>query len=179
MTVTVGLDPSLTSFGTAIARSGYRTITTDALKPPKHLTGTPRLAWFHDTLRQHLGPAHQNGLFLVEGYAYGRIQHAHQLGELGGIVRLLLHQMDVRWVEVTPAELKKWTTGKGNAKKDEMRLHAYKRFGLEAPTVDEVDAGLLALLGLDALGELQVGLPKEQRAVAGKVAGRIERRSRS
>ena len=39
-----------------------------------------------------------------------------------------------------------------NAKKDEVRLEVYKRWGFEAPTNDEVDAYVLARIGLAYLG---------------------------
>ncbi len=58
----------------------------------------------------------------------------------------------VAFLVVPPARLKKFACGKGNAKKDEIRLAVYKRWGFEAPTNDEVDAYVLARIGLAYLG---------------------------
>ena len=49
---------------------------------------------------------------------------------------------------VPPTVLKKFVTGKGNSKKDEMRLGAYKRWAFEDKSDDVVDAYCLAQMGL-------------------------------
>lgn len=153
--IVAGLDPSLTSFGVALVSvDGVRS---KALSPKQ--TGVARLAWFRDQLFDAItvledvdsGAPFQQvwvpDLVVVEGYAYGKGAQAHQIGELGGVVRLALHDAGLPWVEVPPAKLKKFVTGKGNAKKDTVRLEAFKRFGFEARTVDEVEAVCLALMG--------------------------------
>ncbi len=50
------------------------------------------------------------------------------------------------FVTYTPGQLKKFATGKGNAKKDQMRLAAYKKFGFEHNSHDVVDAYFGAML---------------------------------
>ena len=74
------------------------------------------------------------------------------LGELGGVIKCALFEERQPYIVVPPARLKKFACGKGNAKKDEVRLEVYKRWGFEAPSNDEVDAYVLARIGLAYLG---------------------------
>ena len=59
-------------------------------------------------------------------------------------------RMQQPFLVVPPARLRSLPAG--NAKKDEVRLEVYKRWGFEAPTNDEVDAYVLARIGLAYLG---------------------------
>lgn len=81
----------------------------------------------------------------VEGYAYVRnISAFVTLVEIGTAIRITLRQMHIPWVEVPPTVLKKWTTGKGNATKDQMALSVRDRWDYRSPSHDIVDAFALA-----------------------------------
>jgi crossover junction endodeoxyribonuclease RuvC len=142
-----------------MAREGLSsfTIDTDVWKPK--VRGTQRLAWFDRTMASEL-LTFDPQLVVIEGYAYGKGNSAHQIGELGGIIRLTLHEQDSEWVEIAPSKLKKFVTGKGNAPKDSMMIEAYKRFKVDVPTSDECDAASLAIMGAVGKGWLNVELPK-------------------
>ena len=108
-------------------------------------------------------------LVLIEGYAFGaRGQAVYQIAELGGIVRFWLYQHEILTVEVTPATLKKFATGKGNAPKDAMIAAAIRRFHLGEGHDDnnEADAYLLWCLAREAYGGPVATLPAAQAAVA-------------
>ncbi len=79
-------------------------------------------------------------LVLLENYAFGKANKAHQLGELGGVVRLALHQSRVWWTEASPASIKKLATGSGNAKKEAVLAAAIRRLGYQGSSFDEADA---------------------------------------
>lgn len=66
--------------------------------------------------------------------------------ELLGAVKYALDP-SLRIVQVPQTSLKKFATGMGNAQKSDMVLRAFKEFGLEAASEDEIDAFWLALLG--------------------------------
>jgi len=73
-------------------------------------------AWYAALLREFLPD-----IIGVEGYAFSRANQAHQLGEVGGMVRLTTFN-DGRSLRIhDPATLKLFATGKGNATKDEVR----------------------------------------------------------
>lgn len=81
----------------------------------------------------------------VEGYAYVKNVHSFvTVVEVGTVIRMTLRLMGVPWVEVPPTVLKKWTTGRGNASKDEMALAVKERWGFSSPSHDIVDAMALA-----------------------------------
>jgi crossover junction endodeoxyribonuclease RuvC len=128
-------------------------------------------------------------LLVVEGYSYGSggrkrssaeneknvqgsVGRAHSIAEFGALVRAALYEgfaTRPTLVEVPPATLKKFVTGKGNAPKDLMRVEAYKRWGVEFKTNDEVDAYGLARMGACLLG-WEEPATKAQREAVEKVA---------
>src|SRR5207244_2831041 len=73
-----------------------------------------------------------------------------RLAEVGGAVRMMLHELDLPWVEIPPAQLKRWATGNGNAAKDRM-VDAALAAGAEPANHDEADAYLLRAVALHAL----------------------------
>jgi Holliday junction resolvasome, endonuclease subunit len=81
----------------------------------------------------------------VEGYAYVKnITAFVTLVEIGTVIRMTLRKHRIPWVEVPPAVLKKWTTGKGNATKGEMAYAVKTRWDYKSPSHDIVDAFALA-----------------------------------
>lgn len=113
----------------------------------KKLTGEPRInaiaARVMDLISHHT-PA----LIVLEDYAVGRFAGAAIVSiSIGSVVRFLLWQNEIPFIVVSPTALKKFVTGKGNAKKENMILEVYKRYGYTAPTNDEADAVGLAMLG--------------------------------
>ena len=149
----VGLDPSLAQFGLAVDGD------VQTWKPPRgEDRGVERLAWFYDQLT-HLCTAHEPSLAMVEGYSYASKASREVLGELGGIVRLVLYQNGIPFVVVAPKSVKKFTTDNGNAGKDEMVISAVKKWGFEGKTNNEADAWMLHLMGrFQFEGELAVGI---------------------
>jgi len=156
----LGLDLSLTCTGYATHRA------VNTLQPPAKLRGAERLAWIRTALATLIANVH---VVVLEGYAYGRAKQAHQLGELGGVVRLVLHDRGIPFVEVPPAVLKLYATGRGNASKEEMLVAAVKRLGYEGYDNNEADALWLYTFAADAYGTAPIVLPAAQRAALKKV----------
>ena len=153
----VGLDLSLTATG--IAAAGVA----DVLRP-KGLTGPERLAWLCDRV-DAIVKLHNAALVVVEGYAYGRQNTAHQLGELGGVIRLALWEAGIPYVDVPPSTLKKYATGRGNAGKEEVLAAAIRRLGYQGHDNNEADALWLRALGCAAYGAPLADLPKLHASV--------------
>jgi crossover junction endodeoxyribonuclease RuvC len=85
---------------------------------------------------------------ILEGYAYCRnISSFVTLVELGTVVRQVLYQQMRPWFEVPPTTLKKWVTGKGNAKKDQMAASVKARWDYVSGSDDIIDAFALAQMG--------------------------------
>lgn len=98
--------------------------------------------------------------------------HAHGAGITGmvhGAVRTELIRHQTPYALVTPATLKKYATGKGNADKTAMALALYKRAGIELADDNQVDAWWLRAAGLHHLGHPIVDLPAAQVDALDKV----------
>jgi len=110
-------------------------------------------------------------LIVLEGYAYGRGQKAHQMGETRGPVKLWLHQTRRPFVEVPPSVVKKVATGRGNAPKREVLAEAVRRLGYGGHDENEADALWLWACAAVAYGlEGAPELPRVQREAAGAVS---------
>ena len=107
-------------------------------------------------------------LVVIEGPVL-RSAAAISLGMLHGAVRLRLMDWGVPYVEIPPATLKKYATGKGNADKTAMALALYKRAGLELADDNQVDAWWRRAAGMQRLGAPVVDLPAAQIAALEKV----------
>jgi crossover junction endodeoxyribonuclease RuvC len=137
----LALDLSLTSTG--YAHSGG----TGRIASKK--TGVERLHEIREAVRS-LVLTTQAEAAVIEGYSFGSQGRAvFNIGELGGVIRLLLHDMGVPYTEVPPSTLKKWATGKGNANKDTMLETAIRKYAFEGHGNDEADAWLLYLMAVE------------------------------
>lgn len=91
----------------------------------------------------------------IEGYSFASANGLPFQGELGGVIKLALHQARIPTAVIPPSTWKKVLCGKGNLKKDQVRLELWKRYGIEFASQDTLDAWAVAtclrrqLLGLD------------------------------
>lgn len=146
--VIIGIDASLTSLGLVCLRDGLALTTLIASKQ----RGVDRLIEIRErvgTILKHNKP----NLVVIESYAFGATNQAHQIGELGGVLRVMISEEGFTLIEVTPGQLKQFATGKGNAKKDMVIKEVYKRWGFEAEVSDTADAYVLSRIGRAYLGE--------------------------
>jgi Holliday junction resolvasome RuvABC endonuclease subunit len=122
MTTFVGLDLSLTSTG--FSCGDVRQIISTKHKGPERL---------HDistTLAEILVEL-DNPAVAIEGYSFAsRNSQAHAIGELGGVVRLVLWNLRIPYVEIPPTCRAKFATGKGNASKGEVLSAVSAKTGL-------------------------------------------------
>jgi hypothetical protein len=106
----------------------------------------------------------------MEGYAQGSKFGREIAGELGGEVKSTLRRMFAVPVcyptIVPPTKLKKFTTDNGAAKKDQMMLAVYRKWGYEAPDNDEADAYALCRLAGAIVGAEPSLLAYEEAVVA-------------
>ena len=149
MTAIIGLDLSLTSSGVAV-----KPALADNRKEKVFAIPTTAKESIEDRWKKiALGIKHEvraGDSCFIEDYAYGmpsQRSNLTTLAEVGGIIKFMLLNMGVPVFPVSPGTLKKWATGKGNAKKEDMKLAVYKKFGREFVTSDEADAFLLADFG--------------------------------
>lgn len=149
--VTIGIDQSLTGFAfTALAISDPKQYHTWVYKSPYF--GIERLVDIRQFLFDHFDYVSEN--HSIEKIAMeGTVLASHSalvLGELSALVKLTIYDYfddEVRFpVLVPPMTLKKYAAGKGNAKKQEMLLQMYKRWGIEFNDDNAADSYALARL---------------------------------
>lgn len=140
----LGIDQSLRSSGVAVL-SGAQEVLFNGTVTPGKLTGVHRLACIRDAIRDVLASEPGICFAALEGYAYdvgaGRV---FELGEVGGAMKLVLHDAGIPFVVVPPASLKQFVAGSGSATKEQMRQAVLKKWGLDIEQNDECDAYGLA-----------------------------------
>ena len=73
-----------------------------------------------------------------------RAGQAFSIGELGGVIKLMLYLRDWEYKDVAPTQVKKFGAKKGNASKDQVMMNVYKEGGFEASDNNVCDAFVLA-----------------------------------
>jgi len=189
MMATIGLDLSLTSTGVVVLDNGVVRKLVDGTYERAARPGAMTLSSKHRGVERLIDLSNQLGeaigqfinmetaawvfgfpLAVIEGYSMGsRSGQAFSIGEWGGVARVRLRQMGISYIVVPPSTLKKFTTGKGNAQKDEMRLHVYKKWGFEHKANDVVDAYALA-----RFGEAYLAFKDGKDEVGGRLLTKIE-----
>jgi len=85
---------------------------------------------------------------VLEGFSYGsKGSSVDEIYALGWFVRELLYEYNTSYIVASPGQLKKFATGKGNSKKEDIKLAVYKRWGQEFDTNDETDAYVMLEIG--------------------------------
>jgi Holliday junction resolvasome RuvABC endonuclease subunit len=136
----LGIDQSLRSSGVAVV-SEKQQVTYLSTLNPKKLRGVERLAWIRESLRVVLASEPDIKYAALEGYAYdvgaGRV---FELGEIGGVVKMVLHDAAIPFLIVPPASLKQFVADHGQAKKEQMRAAVLRKWKVDVEQDDECDA---------------------------------------
>lgn len=164
----MGLDLSITAPGIALPDGTTRTVKTKATD------GDRRLQRIVDEVGLALGEGADGigdgvDLVVIEDLP----THAKSAGITGmvhGAVRLRLIDFNTPYVLVTPATLKAYATGRGNADKTAMAVAALKRTGREFADDNQCDAFWLRAAGLDWYDASEFTMPQAQRDRLTKVA---------
>ena len=148
MTVSMGIDLSLNSTG--VVTLGPELYAETKIKPDAR--GVVRLTEIEADLKKEI-ICYEPDIICLEDYSYASANQSHQIGELGGVIRVLLHLLMVNWRVVSPAQVKKFATGKGNASKVQVIKAVDKRWGIDTDSDDIADAFVLAKIGQALLGK--------------------------
>lgn len=146
--IAIGIDQSLTGFGLSFINMADATAY-DVWVYTSPYSGVQRLAdirqWMVDKLRLS-----EVGYRIHDVAMEGTVLASHSalvLGELAALVKLTLWDWDKTTpLQIPPMTLKKYASGKGTSKKQEMMMQIYKRWGAEIPDDNAADAYALARL---------------------------------
>jgi len=180
--VTLGIDQSLTGFAlTALQFEDPTKYMTWVYKSPYF--GVERLADIRQWLIDHFDYLKENNNTILDIAMEGTVLASHAalvLGELSATVRLAIFDYfdegDPRKypLKVPPMTLKKFAAGKGNAKKQEMLLQIYKRWGIEFNDDNAADSYALArLLGKNFYNEVEKAVAEQMRDLKYRDAPRL------
>lgn len=162
----MGVDTS-TKTGYVILDDGGEVLKVGVLHYKPEANRFSRFAHYSDSLCDLIS-TYGVELVVIEGYAYaGKFNNSLQY-ELGACIRMRLYERSVSFVEVPPTSLKKFVTGKGNAKKDLMLLGVYKRWDFDTEDDNEADAFGLAKFGRAMIGK-STGVPAVNLSAVEKV----------
>lgn len=181
----VGLDLSLTGTGIATA-TGTRIVKTDGRADATLLERRTRLAGITATIGLHVAEAaaatgqHRGALVVLEGPSLAQ-QAQRGTHDRAGLWWLVVDELlgaGHLVVEVTPAGVKRFATGKGNANKTAIAVALAIRYGVEFPDDNQADAYVLRAMGLHRLGCLLAPVPQTHtdalKAVAWPTAEQLE-----
>ena len=152
----VGIDPS-TKTGIAILDKHGNLI--DALEVTATGKDPGRMA---EIIQETYANVELNDIVAVEGFGYAS-QSGFLLGGIGWGIRIELYESGIDYIDVAPASLKKFVTGKGTADKDQLAVEIYKRWGFEHKSDNVRDAYVLAQIARAYHG--LVDMTKFQREV--------------
>lgn len=149
----VGIDPSTKTGLVALNEQG------EVLRA-KELTGLgsqdpKRMVTLIDDIMEHI---QKDDFIVIEGFGYAS-QQAIQLGGIGWGIRMALLRRGFSYIEVSPSAVKKYATGKGNTKKEDMVLPLYKNWGFEHSSDNVRDAFVIAKIAMDLFLSQEGGTP--------------------
>jgi Holliday junction resolvasome RuvABC endonuclease subunit len=160
--VAIGIDQSLTGFAvSAVVIDSPEIHKTWVYKSPYR--GVHRLKDIYDWLIRTFTEIESAQNLIVDVAMEGTVLASHSalaLGELSATVKLacleyFAHTTGECPLQIPPMTLKKYAAGKGNAKKQEMLLQIYKRWGVEFNDDNAADsyglARMAAGISIDAV----------------------------
>lgn len=137
----VGIDPSTRTGFVVLDKQGNvvraKELTGVGSKDPK------RMVTLIDEVIAHV---RSDDVICIENFGFASRQ-AIQMGGIGWGIRMALFRRGWQYIDVAPGQLKKFASGKGNTKKDELAVHIYKRWGFEHSSDNVRDAFVLARIG--------------------------------
>lgn len=146
----VGIDLGLTNTGICIISNRSpmyeHGISTGFGVTDKKCTKEKKLIRYVQRYLKHVEKNIEGASLVTIEKPFNIMGHGKMLLELYGIVKCLIIQRQIPYVQVSQMTLKKFAI-RGNAQKSEMVMQAFKEFKFEAPSEDEIDAFWLAKIG--------------------------------
>jgi len=142
----VGLDLSLTGSGFCLKRGTEIQLKTIKTKPADFENDLERLRHIRKTILD-LIPVGTVMVCVEDFFIPGRasqINAAKGLIMLGTLIRVAMYEQGMPFYVISPPQLKKYATGKGNGPKGIVIREIYKRWGIDAKDDNQADACVLA-----------------------------------
>lgn len=137
----VGIDPSTKTGFVALDEKGKVQVAKEITGIGKH--DPKRMITLIDSLVRHL---QANDFIVIENFGFAT-QQGIMLGGFGWGIRMALVRYGLQYIEVAPGQLKKFATGNGRTKKEEMIEPIEKEWGFTHKSDNVLDAYVLAQIG--------------------------------
>lgn len=159
----MGIDLALGHSGVVVVQAEKKLVYQEVIKPKA--TGIERLYIIKSAILNIMEKFRPN-IVVLEGYAFNKPFRAHQMGEIGGIIRLLSYVSCIPLLVIPPKKAKVFACGSGKAGKEEVIKGVYQNWGIEFSESDLADAYVLALMGLYYLQpETRIELDRVRRNI--------------
>ena len=151
----IGVDPSLTGTGLVCIDSEGVIENQDLIKTTASMIIEARLKLINEKVQSFISDSLKDkdilAIVYIEGLSFGA--KGNSVMELAGLHYLLRVNFNsrsyIKYDVIPPSNIKKFITGKGNAKKELMLLKVYKRWGVEFTDNNMADAFSLSRMALD------------------------------
>ncbi|HEX8867343.1 MAG TPA: crossover junction endodeoxyribonuclease RuvC [Lentzea sp.] len=141
----LGIDPSLASTGVALVEDGELALF-DTIRTSPTLEEAERLHRIAQYLESTL--SHDSisiNAVAIEGYAFGQRVSLATMGQVGGVIRLAIHRAGFKYAVWPVASWRKAVLGNARLAKDEVRLEVYKRYAVQIPDDNALEAYCVAM----------------------------------
>jgi crossover junction endodeoxyribonuclease RuvC len=149
--ITFGIDPGSQKTGYGVIRvegSSYRCLAAQVIRTEQGAPLHERLRLIYERLTKALEEHAPDHVFLESMFHHKNAQSAIVLGEARGVALLAASMRSVPLGEISPAEVKKAVTGRGNADKGQVQEMVRILLGLEKRAAqDASDALAIAIAG--------------------------------
>lgn len=169
----LGIDPSISATGIVVlqeSKFNYPELKLETeFACPKAASGLERVQLIATHVMELIHQIRPD-VIVIEGYSLhtGHASSIVPLVELGGVLRFMMMLDELKWLDPRATSLKKFVTGKGSAKKDQMMMWVLKRWGHTSISNNTADAYGLACMGLASVNRLH-GVTKEMLAIAAQL----------
>lgn len=146
--IILGIDPGLNKigYGAIETRSGLRVIKTGVICPPPNSTFKMKLENISRSFEELIENISPDVVAIEEIYLGKNVQIALKIGQVMGIIEGLTLNKKIKFSLISPREIKKSITGKGNASKDQVKFMVENLTGYrEFKKIDESDAVAVAI----------------------------------
>ena len=155
----IGIDPSLTATGIVVLRNGEVELAESTNNRPelgiieRVKLIRNRILEIEADLSDDKGKKYESpALIVIEGFSFAsKGRSVFDIAYLGWRIReeleRLREQDNVPWIEVSPTQVKKFATGKGNTNQEIILQQVYKRWNYETDNNNIADAFVLAKIG--------------------------------
>jgi len=115
---------------------------------PSKLKGVERLSYIKKQLTAIIQVWAPIDVIILENYSFGAKGRAvFQIGELGGVIRVILYESGIPWYVAAPMTVKKFASGSGKGDKQLMLKSVFTKWKFDTNDHNLADAFAMAKIG--------------------------------